>query len=29
MTPDGFYRGRQVIAPKVDVEEDMDDDGDE
>lgn len=21
MTPDGFYRGRQVIAPKVDVEE--------
>ena len=21
MTPDGFYRGRQVIAPKADVEE--------
>ncbi len=25
MTPDGFYRGRQVIAPK-DVYEDEDDD---
>ena len=21
MTPDGFYRGRQVIAPKAEVEE--------
>jgi len=24
MTPDGFYRGRQVIAPAVEVEDDED-----